>query len=162
MSRDDFIKDVQKAVYRGSDGFWREMFITLFGNITSPPGSSTRMSPRHAYSDKICLREYLIGLSRVKHATSTQKLVCKWWHGWYGSRIGTHSSCTRGLQTVGREQRRQADSGRAEQLGVFTSSREWVRRTERHWRAEVQRGRHIEEVRTLLLLMTWKGHSRCS
>lgn len=76
VSRDDFIKDVQKAVYRGSEAFWREMYITLFGNTTSPPGSS-RMSPRHAYSDKICLREYLIGLSRVKHATSTQKLICE-------------------------------------------------------------------------------------
>jgi Ca2+-binding EF-hand superfamily protein len=74
VSRDDFIKDVQKAVYRGSEAFWREMYITLFGNTTSPPGSS-RMSPRHAYSDKISLREYLIGLSRVKHATSTQKLI---------------------------------------------------------------------------------------
>jgi Ca2+-binding EF-hand superfamily protein len=74
VSRDDFIKDVQKAVYRGSEAFWREMYITLFGNTSSPPGSS-RMSPRHAYSDKICLREYLIGLSRVKHATSTQKLI---------------------------------------------------------------------------------------
>lgn len=77
VARDDFIKDVQKAVYRGSEGFWREMYITLFGNITSPPGGSTRMSPRHAYSDKICLREFLIGMSRVKHATPTQKLICE-------------------------------------------------------------------------------------
>lgn len=77
MSRDDFIKDVQKAVYRGSEAFWREMYITLFGNTTSSPGTASQMSPRHMYSDKICLREYLIGLSRVKHATATQKLICE-------------------------------------------------------------------------------------
>jgi Ca2+-binding EF-hand superfamily protein len=69
VTKEQFIVDNKKSIYGGSDKFWNEIYETVFANSLR-----TSTDLQNHKTEKIGIRDYIIGLSKIKNASNVQKV----------------------------------------------------------------------------------------
>jgi Ca2+-binding EF-hand superfamily protein len=69
VTKEQFIVDNKKSIYGGSDKFWNEIYETVFANSLR-----TSTDLQNHKTEKIGIRDYIIGFSKIKNASNVQKV----------------------------------------------------------------------------------------